>query len=109
MSKDEVTMSSPETAAVSKKERRDKKDKKEKKDKKRSKTESNNEVDMPDASEEAPAETAETPKKRKREILPDELEIDVNLPEPASKKAARKAKKAKLNPTADADTAAKTD
>lgn len=111
MSKDEVTMSSPETATVSKKERRDKKDKKERKDKKRSKAESNNEVDMVDASEEAPAETAETPKKRKREILPDELEIDVNLPEPASKKAARKAKKAKLNPTppADADTAAKTD
>ncbi|RMZ66527.1 rna binding rnp24 [Pyrenophora seminiperda CCB06] len=72
---------------------------------------------MSDASKEAAAaaaaaaDTADTPKKRKREILPDELEIDVSLPEPASKKAARKAKKAKLNPTptADADSTAKTD
>ncbi|KAL5113918.1 Nucleolar protein 13 [Pleosporales sp. CAS-2024a] len=38
-------------------------------------------------------------KKRKRETLPDEIEIDVSAPEPASKKAARKLKKAKLNPT----------
>lgn len=37
-------------------------------------------------------------KKRKRDILPDELEIDVNLPEPVSRKEARKAKKAKVNP-----------
>ncbi|KAF2476875.1 uncharacterized protein BDR25DRAFT_338994 [Lindgomyces ingoldianus] len=34
-------------------------------------------------------------KKRKREALPEEIEIDVNLPEPVSKKAARKAKKLK--------------
>lgn len=46
-------------------------------------------------------EATETPaKKRKREVIADEIEIDVNLPEPASKKAARKAKKAKLNPEA---------
>ncbi|KAF2264944.1 hypothetical protein CC78DRAFT_426092, partial [Lojkania enalia] len=38
-------------------------------------------------------------KKRKRETLPDEIEIDINLPEPASKKAARKAKKANVKPT----------
>ncbi|KAF2798123.1 hypothetical protein K505DRAFT_322142 [Melanomma pulvis-pyrius CBS 109.77] len=37
-------------------------------------------------------------KKRKREAIADEIEIDVNLPEPASKKAARKAKKAKSAP-----------
>jgi len=110
MSRDAEMKSSSEAAVVSKKERRDKKDKKEKKDKKRSRSESNNEVDMADASEEeaAAAETAETPKKRKREILPDELEIDVTLPEPASKKAARKAKKAKLNPTSTTDAASTT-
>ncbi|KAH7382321.1 hypothetical protein BKA66DRAFT_418668 [Pyrenochaeta sp. MPI-SDFR-AT-0127] len=82
--------------SVSKKERREKKEKKEKKDKKRSKSKSEPEVEAPevdDASSETPA------KKRKREALVDEIEIDVNLPEPASKKAARKAKKAKLNPT----------
>jgi RNA recognition motif-containing protein len=37
-------------------------------------------------------------KKRKREALPDEIEVDVNLPEPLSKKEARRAKKAKSNP-----------
>ncbi|KAF2652962.1 hypothetical protein K491DRAFT_695116 [Lophiostoma macrostomum CBS 122681] len=37
-------------------------------------------------------------KKRKREALPDEIEVDVTLPEPLSKKEARKAKKAKSNP-----------
>jgi RNA recognition motif-containing protein len=95
MSSDTDMSSSEEIIALSKTERRDKKDKKEKKEKKRSKSESKAKVADSDASEEA-----ETPaKKRKREILPDELEIDVNLPEPASKKAARKAKKAKLNPT----------
>lgn len=107
MSKD-VAMTSPEEAvAVSKKERREKKEKKEKKErkeKKRSKSESETEVADADASEESAAAAAETPaKKRKRDILPEELEIDVNLPEPASKKAARKAKKAKLDPTSTAD------
>ncbi|KAF1938542.1 hypothetical protein EJ02DRAFT_457803 [Clathrospora elynae] len=97
-----------EVTAVSKKERREKKEKKEKKDKKRSRSESN--VDVAEAEAEAdngeePAEAeAETPaKKRKREALTDEIEIDVSLPEPASKKAARKAKKAKLNPAPTAD------
>jgi len=37
-------------------------------------------------------------KKRKREIIPEEIEIDINAPEPASKKALRKAKKAKTKP-----------
>jgi len=41
-------------------------------------------------------------KKRKREVVPeDELEIDVSLPEPLSKKAARKAKKPKSSTAAD--------
>jgi RNA recognition motif-containing protein len=40
-----------------------------------------------------------TPKKRKRDELPSEIEIDVSAPEPASKKAARKAKKAKTTST----------
>ncbi|EMD60447.1 hypothetical protein COCSADRAFT_40088 [Bipolaris sorokiniana ND90Pr] len=115
MSKDIDMTSSDEAVAVSKKERREKKDKKEKKEKKRSKSESKNEVAEASASEEEASVKAETPaKKRKRDILPDELEIDVNLPEPVSKKAARKAKKAKLNPTPAAegeggDTGAKTD
>jgi len=38
-------------------------------------------------------------KKRKREELPEELEIDVSLPEPPSKKALRKSKKSKSAPT----------
>ncbi|KAF2249514.1 hypothetical protein BU26DRAFT_318979 [Trematosphaeria pertusa] len=44
-------------------------------------------------------EEANPSKKRKRDPLPEEIEIDVSAPEPASKKAARKAKKAKLHPT----------
>ncbi|KAF1958240.1 RNA-binding domain-containing protein [Byssothecium circinans] len=63
-----------------KKESKEKKLKKEKKERKEAK--------LPPSS-----------KKRKREALPDEIEIDVNLPEPASKKAARKAKKTKTEPT----------
>lgn len=104
-----VAMEPQEDVELStKKERREKK---EKKDKKRSKTEAKAESVEADAGE----ETTDTPaKKRKREVLPDELEIDVSLPEPASKKAARKAKKAKLNPAAatesnEATTDAKTD
>ena len=101
MSKDTEMLSADEVAVASKEERREKKkEKKEKKEKKRSRTESNAEVAQADATE----DEAETPaKKRKREILPEELEIDISLPEPASKKAARKAKKAKLNPTPAAD------
>ncbi|OAL52987.1 hypothetical protein IQ07DRAFT_609536 [Pyrenochaeta sp. DS3sAY3a] len=89
--------SDDEVKALSKKERREKKEKKEKKDKKRSRTEPEVDAADPDTGD----ETAATPaKKRKRDALPDEIEIDVNLPEPASKKAARKAKKAKTNPSA---------
>jgi RNA recognition motif-containing protein len=47
-------------------------------------------------------------KKRKREIIPSEIEIDVSLPEPASKKAARKAKKAKTAPAPTISTSATT-
>ncbi|KAF2194973.1 hypothetical protein K469DRAFT_698538 [Zopfia rhizophila CBS 207.26] len=43
-------------------------------------------------------------KKRKREVRHEEIEIDVNLPEPASRKALRKAKKAKENPSTSATT-----
>jgi RNA recognition motif-containing protein len=86
---------SPEEVEVVKKSER--KEKKEKKDKERSKSKkSKSEVTEPTATEDA----NETPaKKRKREILPDEIEIDVSAPEPASKKEARRLKKAKLNPT----------
>lgn len=80
--------------------KKDKKDKKEKKEKKRKAAEPVSEND------EAGADSADEKngsKKRKREILPDEIEIDVSLPEPASKKAARKAKKAKTQPASTAD------
>ena len=93
MSKTTVMAPQEEASTIIKKERREKK---EKKDKKRSKSQPEPEVADSDAGE----EPTETPaKKRKREALPDEIEIDVSLPEPASKKAARKAKRAKLNPT----------
>jgi RNA recognition motif-containing protein len=87
---------------VMKSERREKKEKKEKKERSKSKK-SKREVVEPAATEAVAADSsddaAEKPaKKRKREILPDEIAIDVSLPEPASKKAARKLKKAKLNP-----------
>jgi RNA recognition motif-containing protein len=86
---------SPEEAATTKKsERREKRDKDRSKSKK-----SKREVARPTAADDAPEDGVETPaKKRKREQLPDEIEIDVSLPVPASKKAARAAKKAKLNP-----------
>lgn len=87
----EDTSATPEIA--SKSERREKKEKKEKKSSKSKKA-------KPDTTEPTVAEeVSDTPaKKRKRDALPDEIEIDVSAPEPASKKAARKAKKAKLNP-----------
>jgi hypothetical protein len=48
-------------------------------------------------------------KKRKRTTAPeDELEIDVSLPEPLSKKAARRAKKSKTSTTIDSGEASKT-
>lgn len=81
--------SEEEVKRVIKKEKKVKKDKKEKKSSK-PKTEAKSNSDNEDA--ETPA------KKRKREALPDEIVVDVALPEPASKKAARAAKKAKLNP-----------
>jgi RNA recognition motif-containing protein len=45
-------------------------------------------------------ENGATPKKRKREVLPDEIVVDPDLPEPLSKKELRKAKKAKTKPAA---------
>lgn len=86
-----------------KKEKKEKKDKKERSKSKKSRSEAAEPIATEDANEDV-----ETPaKKRKRETLPDEIEIDVSLPEPASKKEARRLKKAKLNPST--DTEAKTD
>lgn len=91
----DIEMSSEEEIKnVAKKERKEKKAKKEKKEKKpKVEAESNSDNEAT----EAPA------KKRKREALPEEIVVDVALPEPASKKAARAAKKAKLNPKPAAD------
>lgn len=103
MSKTADMASDEENISITKKERREKKEKKEKK---RAKSEAKAASPEPDNSD----EPTETPaKKRKREALPDEIEIDIGLPEPASKKAARKAKKAKLNPTTAKDGEGKAD
>ena len=102
MSKATETESHEQADGATKKDRREKK---EKKDNKRSRPHSQEAAAMPEAIDQA----TETPaKKRKRDALPDEIEINVNLPEPASKKAARKAKKAKLNPTLTTDHAGAT-
>ncbi|KAF9690822.1 hypothetical protein EKO04_011020 [Ascochyta lentis] len=98
--------SQEEVKRVTKKERKEKKEKKERKEKKSSKSKSA--VAEPASDD----DMTETPaKKRKREILPEEIVVDVDLPEPTSKKAARAAKKAKLNPkpAAAAGTEASTD
>lgn len=83
-----------------------KSERKEKKEKKTSKSKKSKPATTEPAGDEAASETPA--KKRKRDALPDEIEIDVSAPEPASKKAARKAKKAKLNPTASTDADATT-
>ncbi|KAJ4993647.1 RNA recognition domain-containing protein [Stagonosporopsis vannaccii] len=84
--------SEEEVKKVMKREKKEKKAKKDKKEKKGSKSKA-------EAESNSDNEGAETPaKKRKREVLPEEIVVDVGLPEPASKKAARAAKKAKLNP-----------
>lgn len=105
-----MSSSEEETRKVMKKEKKEKKDKKAKKEKKEKKSSKS----KTEAESNSDSEVTETPaKKRKREILPDEIVVDVALPEPASKKAARLAKKAKLNPkpaAAEGDaSAAKTD
>ncbi|KAJ4361686.1 Nucleolar protein 13 [Ascochyta clinopodiicola] len=83
--------SQEEVKRVTKKEKKGKKENKDKKEKKSSKSKV--------AESASDDEMTETPaKKRKREILPEEIVVDVDLPEPTSKKAARAAKKAKLNP-----------
>ncbi|KAF1924516.1 uncharacterized protein M421DRAFT_103662 [Didymella exigua CBS 183.55] len=80
---------------VKKEKEKKKKEKKVKKDKKEGKI-SKSKIEAESNSDN---EATDTPaKKRKREVLPDEIVVDVALPEPASKKAARAAKKAKLNP-----------
>ncbi|KAH7402277.1 hypothetical protein DE146DRAFT_461374 [Phaeosphaeria sp. MPI-PUGE-AT-0046c] len=85
------------------KEKKEKKVKKERSKSKRSKSEVAEAVATEDLNE-----AVETPaNKRKRDALPDEIEIDVSLPEPASKKEARRLKKAKLNPPT--ETVGKTD
>jgi RNA recognition motif-containing protein len=101
MSKATEHSSEDEIKAAMKSERLEKKEKREKKEKKRAKSEKSGVEIAPAASEEA---TGTPKKKRKREALPDEIEIDVGAPVPLSKQAARKLKKAKLNPASnDAD------
>ena len=96
-------MSDAESVAVAekrvKKEKRDKKERKEKK-RKAAEPEPEPELEVVDAEPDS-GDDKDASKKRKRDTLPDEIEIDVSLPEPASKKAARKAKKAKTQPSAD--------
>jgi RNA recognition motif-containing protein len=108
MSDIDMSSSEEETRKVMKKEKKEKKDKKAKKEKKEKKSSKS----KTEAESNSDSEVTETPaKKRKREILPDEIVVDVALPEPASKKAARLAKKAKLNPkpaAADGDASAAT-
>lgn len=86
-----------EAASIAQETRREKKSKKAKKDV--------TPQPQPDDSIADPVDDVadSSTKKRKRHAIPDEIEIDVSLPEPASKKAARKAKKAKVNPTTDQD------
>jgi RNA recognition motif-containing protein len=94
-----------EVEAAIKSERREKKDKKERSKSKKSKREDVEPTATEDTTADASDDASTTPaKKRKRETLPDEIAIDVSLPEPSSKKAARKLKKAKLNPDAEATT-----
>jgi RNA recognition motif-containing protein len=102
MSRNAESSSGDEVEVTAKPERRLKKEKKRNKSEKAA----------AEADSSTSEEVTETPgKKRKREALPDEIEIDVSLPEPASKKAARKLKKAKLNPapTASNDAGTTTD
>jgi len=80
---------------VIKEERRHKKESKDKTSSKPKTTDANEDVE----------EKVKKPKKRKREELPDEIEVDINLPEPPSKKAARRAKKGKTTPATDASAA----
>ncbi|KAH8708515.1 hypothetical protein GQ44DRAFT_459556 [Phaeosphaeriaceae sp. PMI808] len=97
MSRSSSEVAAEEIKISSKSERLEKKDKERSKSKK-SKIKVTEPTAIDDDATDSPA------KKRKRDALPDEIEIDVSLPEPSSKKAARKAKKAKLNPSADMDT-----
>lgn len=92
MSDTEMSSSAEEEKVILKQARKEKKEKKDKKDKKSSKSKSKSADGSGDDETDTPA------KKRKRDILPDEIVVDVSLPEPTSKKAARAAKKAKLNP-----------
>ncbi|KAI5811705.1 hypothetical protein DFH27DRAFT_508130 [Peziza echinospora] len=84
-----------------KKQRKEKKDKKEKKEKKVAVVEveeTKAAVEDEDKSKKE-SDSASPSKKRKRGALPDgELEIDITLPEPPSKKALRKLKKAGIDP-----------
>jgi RNA recognition motif-containing protein len=95
-----------EVESATKSERREKKDKKDKKERSKAKKSKREAIEATeDTVADASGVATEKPaKKRKRETLPDEIAIDVSLPEPSSKKAARQAKKAKLNPDAKATT-----
>jgi hypothetical protein len=65
--------------------------------------------DAAEESQDTDAEGKVNSKKRKRAtVAEDELEIDVSLPEPLSKKAARKAKKSKTSTTTDSADVSKT-
>lgn len=97
--------SEAEAVIVPKKDKRQKKDKKEEKKRKVENVGSEEEGDESQEEEEEEKEEKKASKKRKREILPSEIEIDITAPEPASKKAAREAKrKAKKAKTAPAPT-----
>lgn len=100
---------------IKKEKKKEKKEKKEKKDKKDKKEKVKKEVKepTPEVNEENPedptsglkTDSATPSKKRKRDPLASEIEIDVTLPEPPSKKALRKLKK---NPSLAAAAAAPT-
>lgn len=91
----DTKMSAEEIVVKEKKEKKDKKEKKSKSKKHGHEEDANTEVAIEDADVAEEGADPKKDKKRKREAIPEELEIDVSLPEPPSKKTARKAKKAK--------------
>lgn len=97
MSKSKPLESQADAYKVVKDERRHKKESNDKKKSKSKHADAEAAISPPETDGTEP--TAKPPKKRKRETLPEEIEVDITLPEPASKKAARKAKKAKTTPS----------
>ncbi|KAF1993084.1 RNA-binding domain-containing protein, partial [Amniculicola lignicola CBS 123094] len=82
------------------KEKKERKDRLGTKEKKKPKKKPKKAKVVEDAEPEIEAEPTRS-KKRKREALPDEIEVDVSLPEPLSKKEARRAKKGKTTKSSD--------